>query len=110
MLSNLPKNGVCTAFGIAEGRSGDYIADRSGKQIPLTSLIFGRHHRAFDVADHIQIHQERPGEAVIYLVRGGDPIPEPEKLFDLSSLDIAFRVEQRSEPVLTRSGKLRLKV
>ncbi len=104
------KNGVCTAFGIAEGRSGDYIADRSGKQIPLTSLIFGRHHRAFDVADHIQIHQERPGEAVIYLVRGGDPIPEPEKLFDLSSLDIAFRVEQRSEPVLTRSGKLRLKV
>ena len=103
-------HGVCTAFAVAAGRSGDFVTDRTGKEIPLTSLIFGRHHRAFEVAEHIQIHQERPGEAVIYLVKSGGIIPEPEKLFDLSALDISFRVEQRQTPILTQSGKLKLKV
>ena len=103
-------NGVCSAFAIAAGRSGDFITDRAGKEIPLTSLIFGRHHPAFEVAEHIQIHQDRPGEAVIYLIKSGGSIPEPEKLFDLSALDVSFRVEQRAEPVLTASGKLKLKV
>lgn len=42
-------------FAIKEGRSGDFIEDKHGKKIPLTALIFGRHNKAFDVADYIQI-------------------------------------------------------
>lgn len=103
-------HGVCTAFGIAAGRSGDFITDRAGKEIPLTSLIFGRHHKAFEVAEHIQVHQDHPGEAVIYLVKSGEFIPHPESLFDLSALDMSIRVEQRQEPILTAARKLRLKV
>lgn len=103
-------NGLCTAFGIAEGRNGDFIEDRNGKQIPLTSLIFGRHHKAFEVAEHIQIHQDKPGEATIYLIKSGTTVEKPESLFDLSALDITFRVEQRQTPVLSSSGKLKLKV
>ena len=104
------ENGLCTAFGIAEGRNGDFIEDRNGKQIPLTSLIFGRHHKAFEVAEHIQIHQDKPGEATIYLIKSGTAVKNLENLFDLSALDIAFRVEQRQTPVLSSSGKLKLKV
>lgn len=103
-------HGVCSAFGIAAGRNGDFVTDRSGKEIPLTSLIFGRHHKAFEVAEHIQVHQERPGEAVIYLIKSGEAIPNPEALFDLSALDMSIRVEQRQEPILTAARKLRLKV
>lgn len=104
------ENGLCKSFAIAEGRNGDFIEDRNGKQIPLTSLIFGRHHKAFEVAEHIQIHQESPGEAVIYLIKSGAQVEHPEDLFDLSALDVSFRVEQRQTPVLSSSGKLKLKV
>lgn len=104
------ENGLCKVFAIAEGRNGDFIEDRNGKQIPLTSLIFGRHHKAFEVAEHIQIHQDKPGEATIYLIKSGTSIENPEKLFDLSALDISFRIEQRQEPILSSSGKLKLKV
>ena len=104
------ENGLCKAFGIAEGRNGDFIEDRNGKQIPLTSLIFGRHHKAFDMAEHIQIHQESPGNATIYLIKPGAIVENPEKLFDLGALDISFHVEQRNTPILSSSGKLKLKV
>ena len=38
--------GLVKEFAIKEGRSGDFIEDRNGKKIPLTALIFGRHHKA----------------------------------------------------------------
>lgn len=104
------ENGLCKVFAIAEGRNGDFIEDLNGKQIPLTSLIFGRHHKAFEVAEHIQIHQDTPGEAVIYLIKSGERIEHPETLFDLSALDVTFCVEQRQAPILSSSGKLKLKV
>ena len=54
-------------FAIKEGRSGDFFEDRNGKKIPLTALIFGRHHKAFDLADYIQIGQSEPGKATLYI-------------------------------------------
>ena len=108
-IESTPK-GLCKSFSIAEGRSGDYIEDANGKQIPLTSLIFGRHHQAFNVAEHIQIHQDTPGEAVIYLIKSDSHIDNPEQLFDLSGINVKFRVEQKTTPVLSSSGKLKLKV
>lgn len=93
------------------GRSGDYIEDRHGKQIPLTSLIFGRHHRAFEVAEHVQIHQESPGKAVIYLIAGQHiPAEKLHDFFDLSNVDVDFEIEVRNKPILTKAGKLRLKI
>lgn len=62
------EGGLVTEFAIKEGRSGDFIEDRNGKKIPLTGLIFGRHHKAFDSADYIQIGQSEPGKATLYIM------------------------------------------
>ncbi|WP_288610088.1 hypothetical protein [uncultured Victivallis sp.] len=108
---SVTEHGGCTAFAINAGRSGDYIEDRHGKQIPLTSLIFGRHHRAFEVAEHVQIHQESPGKAVIYLIAGQHiPSENLHNFFDLSNVDVDFEIEVRNKPILTKAGKLRLKI
>lgn len=102
--------GICTSFGIAAGRNGDFLADRQGKRIPLTSLIFGRHHKAFEYVEHLQIHQEQDGEATIYLITGKN-IAEPlNRLFDLSNVDIDFKLVVKEKPFLTAAGKLRLKI
>ena len=103
-------NGLCKSFRITAGRSGDYVTDCNGKQIPLTSLIFGRHHKAFDVVDHLQIHQDKAGEATIYLITKNQLPEDLHTLFDLSHVDISFTLAVRSEPILTAAGKLRLKI
>lgn len=103
-------NGLCKSFRITAGRSGDYVTDCNGKQIPLTSLIFGRHHKAFDVVDHLQIHQDKAGEATIYLITKNQLPEDLHALFDLSHVDISFTLAVRSEPILTAAGKLRLKI
>lgn len=99
-------------FKIKEGRNGDFIEDKNGKNIPLTALIFGRHHKAFDVADYIQIAQTEPGKATLVVsgskdVLGGKPVFD---LFDLTNVAIDFDMEIVDKPIRTAAGKLKLKV
>ena len=111
-MSGVKTPHLVSAFAIREGRSGDFIEDRNGKKIPLTALIFGRHHHAFDIADYIQIHQDVAGKAVLYVTlkdkacRPSDAL----SLFDLSNVQVEFTVEFRDAPIRTGAGKLKLRV
>ena len=103
--------GLVEEFAIKEGRSGDFIEDKNGKKIPLTALIFGRHHRVFDVADYVQIGQKEAGKATLYVtMRGGVVAGDLAKLFDLTNVDIDFEVKVVDKPIRTKAGKLGLRV
>lgn len=100
------------AFKIKEGRSGDFVEDKNGKRIPLTALIFGRHHKAFDIADHVQIRQQEPGKATL-VVSGSKAVLAGKAmsvLFDLTNVAIDFNMEIVDKPIRTAAGKLKLKV
>lgn len=104
-------DGLVTEFAIREGRSGDFIEDKHGKKIPLTALIFGRHHQAFDVADYIQIGQNEPGKATLYITaKNGSFDGEISDLFDLTNVDIDFEFKTIEKPIRTAMGKLKLRV
>ena len=104
-------DGMVEEFAIREGRSGDFIEDKHGKKIPLTALIFGRHHKAFDIADYIQIGQIRPGTATLYVTaKDGVVKEELGRLFDLTNVDIDFDFKVLDKPIRTSLGKLKLKV
>jgi len=105
-------------FAIKEGRSGDFIEDKNGKKIPLTALIFGRHHKAFDVADYIQIGQPTPGKATLYITMKSHSHKMDTRcdnsalasLFDLSNVAIDFEFKILDKPIRTAMGKLKLRV
>lgn len=103
---------VPDGFKIKEGRNGDFVEDKNGKRIPLTALIFGRHHKAFDIADHVQIRQREPGVAT--LIVSGSKVALADKkitdLFDLTNVAIDFDMEIIDKPIRTAAGKLKLKV
>lgn len=104
-------NGLLDTFSIKEGRVGDYILDNNGIQIPLTALIFGRHHEIFEYADSVQVSQG-PDNIVTVIVTSRtitDPV-QALKLFDFSNVEAAFRVEIRRNAIRCKSGKLPLKV
>lgn len=103
--------GLVSEFAIKEGRSGDFIEDKHGKQIPLTALIFGRHHKAFDVADYVQIGQSKPGKATLYVaVKDGIIGEDISGLFDLTHVNIDFAFQVVDKPIRTSAGKLKLRV
>ena len=105
--------GIIEKFSITTGRAGDFIEDKNGKKIPLTSFIFGRHHQIFEKADFIQISQLEKGEATILITfKDGHEIPTNEiyKYFDLTNIKIVFDFKFLKEPILTISGKLKLKI
>ena len=47
-------NGSLT-FSVSQGRIGDFILDRNANKVFLTALLFGRHHKAFKHAAHVQL-------------------------------------------------------
>ena len=109
--TKVSEGGLVEEFAIKEGRSGDFIEDKNGKKIPLTALIFGRHHKAFDVADYVQIGQREPGKATLYVaVKGSVGTEDLTKLFDLSNVDINFEFKLIDQPIRTAMGKLKLRV
>lgn len=111
VATKVSTNGMVEEFAIKEGRSGDFIEDKNGKKIPLTALIFGRHHKAFDVADYIQIGQTEPGKATLYVTaKAGAINVSLSSLFDLSNVDIDFEFKILDQPVRTPLGKLKLRV
>lgn len=103
---------VPDGFKIKEGRNGDFVEDKNGKRIPLTALIFGRHHKAFDIADHVQIRQQEPGKATLIVSGSKNAIGDKKiaDLFDLTNVAIDFDMEIVDKPIRTAAGKLRLLV
>lgn len=100
------------SFTISEGRVGEFIIDKSGRRISLTALIFGRHHKVFELARFIQIRQAQPGKAtiIITLPQGTDSerVTLMDDWFDLYDVSIDFNLETRVEPYTTASGKVPL--
>jgi phenylacetate-CoA ligase len=52
------------------GRQQEFIVDAHGSLISATSLVFGQHYPAFGGLESIKIHQKRPGEMDVVLVKG----------------------------------------
>ena len=52
------------------GRQQEFIVDARGSLISATSLIFGQHYAAFAGLESIKLHQKRPGEIDVILVKG----------------------------------------
>jgi len=110
---NKNKNGLLEYFSIKEGRKGDFITDKSGKNIPLTALIFGRHHKIFDMADFIQVGQRGVGLVIFYITlkdRTKIDVDNLQQYFDLSNIDIAYEFKLQNTPIRSKIGKLKLKV
>lgn len=99
-------DGLLKSFQISEGRSGEFIIDKHGSKVFLTALIFGRHHALFNISNHIQIKQCKPGFATVYYVlRTGVVCEQPENFFDHENVDLTFLFEQITKPITTISGK-----
>ena len=104
--------GILESFKIVDGRVGEYILDQNNKKIPLTGLIYGRHHQLFDHCRSIQVSQGSPGHVTIhYCTLREEELPEsPERLFDSSSVEIVFSFSAVKQPIRTVSGKIGLLV
>lgn len=102
-------SGLLTSFEISQGRSGEFVIDLHGNKVFLTALIFGRHHKLFDISNHIQVEQVNVGVIKIYYVlRKGMKCTDPENLFDKNNLHFSILFEELKSPVTTISGKVPL--
>jgi phenylacetate-CoA ligase len=105
------ENGFLISFSIKDGRSSEYVLDKNGKKISLTALIFGRHHKLFDYCSHVQICQNKKGEAlVLYLPNDNSIELNPNTLFDNSNIEMEFSFKRLDHPIKTIAGKLNLLV
>ena len=101
---------LLSAFKMKKGRNGEFILDKEGKTIPLTGLIFGRHHKLFDYCKHIQVRQITPGKAEILYVAKNNLSFNAEELFDSQNINVDFSFKQSQSPVRTLAGKVNLLV
>jgi len=110
----LNDNGFLEYFKVKEGREGDFIIDKSGKKIPLTALVFGRHHKIFEIADFVQVGQQGKEGPIIFYITLKDKTQEGkenmEQYFDLSNVDIDYKLEILDAPIRSKAGKIKLKI
>lgn len=112
LIQPLSSVGASLAFRITEGRVGDFVTDRNGRRLALTSIIFGRHHPGFDEVLHLQVCQDEPGRVTLLVVPRAMSI-DLEALragFDFSGLDLEWHLEVISEPIRSKLGKVKLKI
>lgn len=103
------KDGVLESFKISEGRLGEFVTDKKGRNISLTALIFGRHHDLFGQADFIQVKQRQSGLLRIYVTSTNKNL-DCNKLFDSSGIDMDIHFELVDQPFKTKAGKTPLVV
>lgn len=105
-------DGIVSAFSIQSGRVGDFVIDGRGVKIPLTALIFGRHHAAFDRIRHVQVRQSEPGRIDLLIVPGTSSLSPSEIMsgFDFSDVDLQVTPVLLTHPVRSDAGKIRLLV
>lgn len=107
------KNDILESFKISKGRVGEFIKDRNGKNVSLTSLIFGRHHTIFGKVKFIQIGQNKMGTATIYITPfDGMKLSRDEikSKFDSSNVKIEFNYQIVDNPFRSKNGKVPLLV
>jgi phenylacetate-CoA ligase len=111
LIEPVAQTGAALAFRIKEGRVGDFVLDRAGRRLGLTSIIFGRHHTAFDTVQHLQVRQHSPGQMTILIVPQTDNDLQSLKAgFDFSGLDLDWDLELIAAPIRSAGGKVKLKV
>ncbi|WP_322803503.1 hypothetical protein SO574_01155 [Vibrio alfacsensis] len=96
---------ILKSFKISSGRVGDVVFDHQGSPISLTALIFGRHHKAFDIIDFIQVKQPKNGVAILYV---SSQYEVSVDMFDLANIDMTFDVIVNKSPIKTKAGKVPL--
>ncbi|MHA7865496.1 phenylacetate--CoA ligase family protein [Flagellimonas marinaquae] len=104
------ENGLIKHFKISQGRNGDYIIDKNHKQIPLTALIFGRHHEVFNFVQFIQISQDSPGVVTFYITTKETDVEKIKNGLNLKNVDIDFKICRINIPIKTKAGKTLLKI
>jgi len=110
VLPEFKDPGLLKNFRIGRGRIGEFVEDKNGQNISLTSLIFGRHHKAFDLVRFIQVRQIKAGEIELRLATDISKSVNWEDYFDFSSVDIDVCFKQTVKPFRTKSGKTPLLV
>ncbi len=103
-------NGLLKYFKISHGRNGDYIIDKKNKQIPLTALIFGRHHEAFNFAQFVQVSQSTPGEVIFYVTTDETNLQKINNSLNLKNIEIDYKIQRIDMPFKTKAGKVKLKI
>lgn len=104
-------DGILGSFKVTQGRDGDYVLDKKHKKISLTGLIFGRHHKIFDVIEHIQVYQDKPGYCtILYTTRLELDNLKAIKMFNTDNINMEFEFVKLDEPIKSSSGKVLLKV
>ena len=98
-------NKILRSFKIKEGRSGDFITDKFGAKISLTSFFFGRHHHIYNYIDHFQVQEVHPGKLIIYIVSKKE-LKNPENYFDLSDFQFEVTFIFVNELYRTPQGKV----
>jgi phenylacetate-CoA ligase len=106
IISGVEEDGILKSFKITKGRDGESVIDKQGNKINLTALIFGRHHKLFNVAKFIQVKQVVPGKIAIYFV--ADTLSEEiaSQLFDSNNVNLDITFIKISAPVLPMSGNI----
>ena len=80
--------------------------DFKHKKIPLTGLIFGRHHSLFNYCNYIQIFQKNIGYAtILYVLKKPISGFDPSSHFDESNIDMEFDYQEINKPVKSKNGK-----
>lgn len=105
--SPMVENGILQSFQVLNGRSGEFVIDKTGKKIALTGLIFGRHHEIFNHCKFIQVRQLDYGAIEILYVADLTEL-EAESLFDKENLNLEIYFRKIDEPIRTISGKVGL--
>lgn len=112
LIDPVSQSGGKLSFRIREGRVGDFVLDRQGRKLALTAIIFGRHHAAFSMIQHVQVCDHGAGRISLIVTPKGDSIDPATLLagFDLADLDIDLELRLVGNPIRTPAGKIRLKV
>jgi phenylacetate-CoA ligase len=100
-------DGILESFKISEGRVGEFVVDNNGRNISLTALIFGRHHKLFDSADFIQVKQPAIGELTIYVTSKNQAL-DCSSLFDAEGINMTIDFQVVAQPFKTKAGKVPL--
>ncbi len=109
VISNLKyEDEILKKYKIENGRTGEFVIDKTGKKINLTGLIFGRHHELFNYAKFIQVRQIETGKIEIHFVSNDILIENASKYFDKENLEMDIIFVKRDSPHRTQSGKINL--
>lgn len=103
------QNGILESFKVSEGRTGEFVTDGTGRKISLTALIFGRHHKIFEVAEFIQVQQIKDGELTVFVTTQNESL-DCIRLFDSSGMNMNIDFVIVKQPFKTKAGKVNLLV